>query len=94
MIGEGLAPCVKEYNYMNYLVRAQVNQIVTKEVQLTIRAGSEEEAMGKARAALHEYPDKVTVSGILRIVTEKARYWIPRDIEFTETREEEDIGGD
>lgn len=78
---------------MNYTVRAKVNQIVTKDIRLLVRAGSEEEAMEKARQALHEYPDKVTVKGILRVLTESARYWIPRDIEFTEAREEKD-GGD
>lgn len=77
-----------------YSLKGKIDQIVTKEVQLLVVAGSEEEAMEKAREALQDYPDKVTVSGIRRIVTNKAHYWIPRDIEFTEVREEGAIAND
>lgn len=65
-----------------FVLKARVNQIVTKEVLLLVEAGSEEDAMAKAREALNEYPKEVTVRGIKRMVTEKSNYWIPRDIEF------------
>lgn len=74
-----------------YSIRAKVNQIVTKEVQLLVVARSEEEALNKSREALQTYPEEVTVPGVKRMVTQKSKYWIPRDIEFTESKEEKDI---
>jgi hypothetical protein len=68
-----------------YEVRAKVDQIVTKEIRLSVVASSEEEATEKAREALQVYPAPHEVVGIRRIQTEKATYWIPRDIEFVET---------
>lgn len=65
-----------------FLLRAKVNQIVTKEVRLLVEASSEEDAMAKAREALNEFPEPVTVEGIKRMVTESSHYWIPRDVEF------------
>lgn len=72
----------------NYLIRVKVNQIVTKEVQLLVDAGSEEEAEEKAREAIQVYPEPIKTEGIRRIVTNKVHYWIPRDVEVVERREE------
>ncbi len=70
----------------SYKLTAKVDQIVTKQVQLVVTADSEEEAQHKARLALNEYPKPVTESGIDRVVTQKADYWIPRDVQFTSTK--------
>ena len=74
-----------------YIMIAKVNQIVTKEVQLLVSAGSEEEAEDKARQALQVYPKPVEVEGVDRMVTNKSNYWIPRDIEITKIKEEKDV---
>ena len=71
-----------------YSLRAKVDQIVTKEVQFLVVAGSEEEAEEKARNALQTYPEPVTDPDIKRILTQKSHYWIPRNIEFVESKEE------
>lgn len=67
---------------MPYKITAQIDQIVTKEVQLLIEARAEEEAQEKARDALSTYPEPVSTAGVLRIVTNKSHYWIPKSIEF------------
>lgn len=72
-----------------YTVLAKVDQIVTKEVQLFVSAGSEEEAMEKAREALQTYPEPVSVRGVNRMVTNKSHYWIPRSIEFVQVKQED-----
>lgn len=74
-----------------YNVVAKVDQIVTKEVHLTIAAGSEEEAEAKARDALQTYPEPVEDRNVKRIVTAKQHYWIPKSVEFGQTREEKSI---
>lgn len=71
---------------MKYSVLANVDQIVTKEVYLLVEARSEEEAQEKARDALQTYPEKVNTSGVLRILTNKSHYWIPKSIDFTEVK--------
>ena len=75
---------------MKYNVIAKIDQIVTKEIRLLIQASSEEDAQAKATTALGEYPDKVTDQDILRVMTQKANYWIPRSIEFVKTEEVKD----
>lgn len=75
----------------NYNVLAKIDQIVTKEVQLLISANSEEEAISKTREALEVYPQPIKVVGINRLVTNKSRYWIPRDIEIVTVEEEKSI---
>lgn len=67
---------------MKYSVLVKVDQIVTKEVQLLVEARSEEEAHEKARGALSSYPEPVSTPGVLRIVTNKSHYWIPKSIDF------------
>lgn len=67
---------------MPYKITAQIDQIVTKEVQLLIEARSEEEAQEKVRDALSTYPEPVSTPGVLRIVTNKSHYWIPKSIDF------------
>lgn len=75
----------------SYTMIAKVDQIVTKEVQLLINAGSEEEAEGMARRALQTYPKPTEEPGIVRMVTNKSHYWIPRDIEITEIKEDKKV---
>lgn len=67
---------------MTFKITAQIDQIVTKEVQLLIKAESEEEAQAKARDALQSYPEAVNTPGVSRIVTNKSHYWIPKSIDF------------
>lgn len=67
---------------MPFKITAQIDQIVTKEVQLLIEARSEEEAQEKARDALSTYPEPVATPGVLRMVTNKSHYWIPKSIDF------------
>lgn len=74
-----------------YVLLAKVDQIVTREVQLLVVAGSEEEAQDKARQALTEFPKPVTVDGVNRVVVNKANYWIPKSIEFTRIEEEKTV---
>lgn len=76
-----------------YIVKAKVDQIVTREVQLKITAGSEEEAETKTREALAEYPQPVTVSGVSRILVGKSTYWIPRSIDLTTKIEKDNENG-
>lgn len=75
----------------SYIMIAKVDQIVTKEVQLLVNAGSEEEAEDMARRALQTYPKPVEEPGVARMVTNKAHYWIPRDIEITKIKEEKSV---
>lgn len=67
---------------MPFKITVQIDQIVTKEVQLLIEARSEEEAQEKARDALQSYPEAVNTPGVKRIVTNKSHYWIPKSIDF------------
>ena len=67
---------------MTFKITAQIDQIVTKKVQLLIEARSEEEAQERARDALQSYPEAVNTPGVRRIVTNKSHYWIPKSIEF------------
>jgi hypothetical protein len=72
-----------------YSIKAKVDQIVTKEVQLLVEASSEAEAMDKARAALHIYPATIEPGkGVKRILTVKSHYWIPRNIDFSDIKKE------
>jgi len=75
---------------VKYSIKAKVDQIVTKEIQLLVVAGSEEEALEKARDALQTYPAAVETDGIERLVTNKAHYWIPRSIDFVKVKKEKD----
>lgn len=75
-----------------YTVIAKIDQIVTKEIKLVVAAGSEEEAQAKATTALGEYPDKVTEPSVLRMVTMKSNYWIPKSVEFVKTEEQKPSG--
>jgi hypothetical protein len=67
---------------MRFDVLAKVDQIVTKEVRLSVEASSEEEAQERATSALQTFPAAVEVPGILRIVANKATHWIPRSVDF------------
>jgi hypothetical protein len=74
-----------------YSIRAKIDQIVTKEVQLLIEAEDVDAAKVMAREALQEYPAPVPYNPMIhRIVTTKSSYWIPKSIEFIESREETD----
>ncbi len=73
-----------------YVVNAKIDQIVTKEVQLEVVAGSEEEASKKTLSALQTYPKPVEESGINRLVTTKANYWIPRNIDVVKITQEQE----
>lgn len=70
----------------DYLVRTKINQVVTRTIRLSIKAGSEEEATEIAKAAIEVYPEPIETDSIMRIVTEKAHYWIPRDVEFVDVK--------
>lgn len=65
-----------------YQVTVKVDQIVTKEIRAQVVASSSDEAEAKVREAVQQYPDKVTVDGIRRMVTAKSHYWIPRTVDF------------
>ena len=67
---------------MPFKITVSIDQIVTKEVQLLIEARSEEEAQEKTRDALSTYPGPVTTPGVLRIVTNKSHYWMPKSVDF------------
>ena len=73
----------------SYTVRAKVEQIVTKEVKLKVVAKTKEEAENKARESLHIYPKELNVEGVGGILTTKANYWPPRDIQL-KTEEQAD----
>jgi hypothetical protein len=75
----------------SYIMIAKVDQIVTREVQLLVVAGSEKEAEDKARQALQMFPKPVTVEGVDRMVVNKANYWIPKSIDFTSINEEKAV---
>lgn len=71
----------------SYIVKAKIDQIVTRNIQMQIVAGSEEEAEAKAKEALSEYPEPVTVKGVTRLLVNKSQYWIPRNIDLTTTKD-------
>jgi len=75
----------------SYVMIAKVDQIVTREVQLLVVAGSEEEAEDKARQALQMFPKPVTVEGVQKMVVNKANYWIPKSVDFTSIKEEKAV---
>jgi len=85
----GGRPCfIKGKQMPQYSVKVKVNQIVTKEVQMKVMASSEESASGKVRESLAEFPKPVTVKGVERVLVSKSDYWIPRDIEIVEVKQE------
>ena len=65
-----------------YDVTVKVDQIVTKEVNLTVEANSEEEAESFSRQALDTYPKPVACPNVKTIVTTKSTYWIPKSLDF------------
>ena len=73
---------------IDYIVKAKIDQIVTRNLELVVSANSEEEASVKVREALSEYPKPVTVEGISRILVLKSDYWIPRDIDLRVRKKE------
>lgn len=75
----------------SYIMIAKIDQIVTREVQLLVVAGSEEDAESKARQALQEFPKPVTVEGVRRVVVSKTNYWIPKSIDFTSINEDKEV---
>lgn len=77
---------------MKYTILVNVDQIVTKEVELQVEARSEEEAQAKVRDALQDYPRPVLTPGVLRITTNKSRYWIPKSIDFIRIKETNNRG--
>ena len=76
---------------MKYDILAKVDQVVTKEIKLSVTARNEDEAEEKAREALQVYPDPCFVDGVNRILTTKSHYWIPRSIEFVKKQEGKDV---
>lgn len=93
---QGSSPCAgaikkTKEEMAEYHILAKVNQIVSKEVRFLVTAASEEEAMQKAREVLQTYPEASKVKGVRRVVTDKAHYWIPRDIEFIEIQEDKKL---
>ena len=70
-----------------FRVVAEIDQIVTKKVQLLVEAESSDLAEQKALDALHDYPKAVGVEGVHRIVTVKSNYWIPKSIDIKSTKE-------
>lgn len=73
---------------VDYVIKAKVDQIVTRNIELVISASSEEEAALKTRQALSEFPEKVTVDGVNKILVLKSHYWIPRDIDLNIRKKE------
>lgn len=71
-----------------FVVDTKLNQIVTKNIVLTVEAANEEIALEKVREALNAYPDPITTEGIRTIYTQGIKHWIPRDIEIVEIKEE------
>lgn len=65
-----------------YTIRAKVDQIVTSQLRIVVLASSEEEAYKKAREAVEEFPEPVSVAGIKRMGRLSARYWIPRNVDL------------
>lgn len=65
-----------------YKVVAKVDQIVTREIHLTVEANSEEEAEEKSTLALKVYPEPIDKTlNIKNIVTVKQHHWIPKSVE-------------
>ena len=75
----------------SYTVVVKTDQIVTKDIKLTVEARSQEEAERKTRDALQTYPDKVEEPGVRRILTLKSHYWIPRDINIVSIEEDKKV---
>ncbi len=76
---------------MQYILIAKVNQIVEKRIKLEISADSEEDAEDKARRALAVFPEKIEEEGISRIQVLKQQHYIPRDIDFVKTKQEDEV---
>jgi hypothetical protein len=65
---------------IKYIVTATVNQVVTKEIQLLVEAVHPEEAAQATKDALLAYPEAISVAGVKRVLTAKAKYGLPMDI--------------
>lgn len=77
---------------MRYEVKAKVDQIVTREFDISVLATDKEEAEKIVREALSVYPDGVPYGKQLpRIQVVNSKYWIPRDIDVVSIERE---GGD
>ena len=74
-----------------YELKAKIDQIVTKEVELIVEAGSEEEAADEAHRALCTYPHGVEAEKVRRIIPVKSHYWIPKSIDIIRSKQ---IGGE
>lgn len=66
-----------------YTLLAKVEQIVTKEIQMSVTASSQEDAKSKAEEALKSYPNPINCVGVDRILTKSSNYWVPSKIETT-----------
>lgn len=73
-----------------YKLQIKVNQIVTKDIEVSVLARNEEQAVQKAREVLEVYPKPHEVRGVPMVRTTKAEYWIPRDIEVVNIIKEGD----
>jgi hypothetical protein len=62
---------------MKFLMRAEVTQVVTKELSIVVSARTKAEAEMKVRAALQVFPEGHTVQGIHRIEALKHTYQPP-----------------
>jgi hypothetical protein len=71
-----------------FIVKATVDQSVTRYVKLELDAFDEEDAMFKATEALKEFPRAVQTNSIHRMISTKDEYTVPSSVEFTEVREE------
>jgi hypothetical protein len=65
-----------------FKVISDVDQIVTRTVELLVVATDEEDAQKKATSALGEYPEAVTNSHIKGICVVDQHFWIPKSVTF------------
>jgi hypothetical protein len=80
--GRWKAYTFKEVVVATFEVITELNQLVTKEVRLLIKARDEESAALKAHAVLQEYPEPIEVKGVEKILTTRTKHWIPRDVQI------------
>jgi hypothetical protein len=70
-----------------FIVTATVNQVVTKEVQLLVEADHPEDATNLTKEALLAYPEPIFIAGVKRVLTAKAKYGLPMDIEIVSMKD-------
>ena len=75
----------------SYILKARVDQIVTKEIELDVKASTRDAAEIIARRALELFPAPIEEPSVTRIQVKKSNYWIPRDIQFINYEKENDV---